>query len=61
MTDYTDGSTIRGIRLKTGRITYELRDEKGQPVCRGEFNQIRLETKAAGIRPKILNRIEEEV
>jgi hypothetical protein len=60
MADYKDGSTVRGIRLKTGRIVYELRDKKGQPVLRGEFNAIRDETRAAHVYPEYLVLIEEE-
>ncbi len=60
MADYTDGSTIRGVRLKTGRIVYELRDKLGQPVVRGEFNAIINETRAAMVYPEILVLIEDE-
>lgn len=60
MSDYTDGSTVRGIRLKNGRIVYELRDKQGQPVVRGEFNSLREEAKAAGIWPQYLVEIEDE-
>ena len=60
MSDYTDGSTVRGIRLKNGWIVYELRDEHDQPVLRGEFNKIREESKAMGIWPEYLVKIEEE-
>jgi len=60
MSDYTDGSTVRGIRLKTGWIVYELRDQQGQPVLRGEFNKIREDAKSMGIWPQYLVKIEEE-
>lgn len=60
MNTETDGSTVRGIRLKTGRIVYELRDENGQPVICGDFNRVREQAKLAGIKPKYLSRIEDE-
>lgn len=60
MSEYKDGSTVRGIRLKNGWIVYELRDQNGQPVIRDEFNVIRRLAKAVGLWPQYLDKIEEE-
>lgn len=60
MTDYTDGSTVRGIRLKTGRIVYELRDKQGKTLFREEFNKVREEAKRRRVYPKYLIEIEKE-
>jgi hypothetical protein len=60
MANYTDGSTILGVRLKTGRIVYELRDKLGKPVMRGEFNSVVKDARAARVYPEILDLIEEE-